>query len=296
MLDIRTPEMTYEAIAPNHGTFVVEPLDRGFGHTFGNSLRRVLLSSIEGIAVTAVRFDGVHHEFSSIPGVKEDVTDIILNLREVVFRLEGEADEIEVELLVNGPKIVTAGDIVCSADLEIVNPDFPIAELMEDGRLDIILTVARGRGYRLGEERDDSSSTIGVIPVDSNFSPIRRVRYEIGSARVGQRTDFDKLTLEVETNGAITPEQAVSDAAKVLSERLALQEFHRQPGGVRRGVDARCDDVYDVVAVDARAHPRLGHEARAMLGLSHQRGGHHLQRALLARAELLDRVDRAHSA
>ncbi len=222
MLDIRTPEMTYEAIAPNHGTFVVEPLDRGFGHTFGNSLRRVLLSSIEGIAVTAVRFDGVHHEFSSIPGVKEDVTDIILNLREVVFRLEGEADEIEVELLVNGPKIVTAGDIVCSADLEIVNPDLPIAELMEDGRLDIILTVARGRGYRLGEERDDSSSTIGVIPVDSNFSPIRRVRYEIGSARVGQRTDFDKLTLEVETNGAITPEQAVSDAAKVLSERLAL--------------------------------------------------------------------------
>jgi DNA-directed RNA polymerase subunit alpha len=222
LFEIPSPQKTYEEESQNRGVFHIEPLERGFGHTFGNSLRRVLLSSIAGVAVTAVRIDGVHHEFSSIPGVKEDVTDIILNLRELVFRLEGASDEVEVEIVVNGPRMVTAADIVCSADLEIVNPDLHIAELMDDGRLDMILTVSRGRGYRLGEEKDNQPTTIGVIPVDSNFSPVRRVRYEVSAARVGQRTDFDKLTLEVETNGAIDPQQALSDAAKVLSERLTL--------------------------------------------------------------------------
>lgn len=220
--EIPPPKKEYEEIAPNHGVFHIEPLERGFGHTFGNSLRRVLLSSISGVAVTAVRIDRVQHEFSSVPGVREDVTDIILNLRELVFRMEGDHDEIEAELIANGPRIVTAGDVSCPTGLEIVNPEFELAELMDDGRLDVILTVARGRGYRLAEERDDATTPIGTIPVDANFSPIRRVRYEVSSARVGQRTDFDKLSIQIETNGAVSPQQALSDAAKVLSERLAI--------------------------------------------------------------------------
>ena len=222
MLDTLSPRMDYQAVTDKLGLVEVEPLDRGFGHTFGNSLRRVLLSSLEGAAVTSVRVEGVQHEFSTVPGVKEDVTDVILNLRELVCRLHGEVGEIEVELSKVGPGPATAGDISAPADLEILNPELEIANLLPDSRLDMILTIARGRGYVPAEGNKGLGTTIGVIPVDSNFSPISRVRYEVSPARVGQRTDYDKLTLEIETDGSIEPRQALAEAAETLIGRLAI--------------------------------------------------------------------------
>jgi DNA-directed RNA polymerase subunit alpha len=214
--------MTYNEISGSLGTFEVEPLDRGFGHTFGNSLRRVLLSSLEGVAVTSIRIDGVQHEFSTIDGVREDVTDIILNLRGLVCRLHGEVGEIEVELVKQGPGVVTAADIVCPADLEILNPELEIANLNKGARLEMMLTIARGTGYIPAEQNKGSGTTIGVIPVDSAFSPVRRVRFDVGSARVGQRTDYDKLTLEIETNGSIDAREAIASAADTLIARLQM--------------------------------------------------------------------------
>jgi len=222
VLDIQTPRMTYEPVSATLGVFEVEPLDRGFGHTFGNSLRRVLLSSLEGAAVTSVRVEGVQHEFTPVEGVKEDVTDIILNLRNIVCVLHGEAGEIEVEISKVGPGQVTAADIAAPADLEILNPEAEIANLVAGARLDMILTIARGRGYVPAEGNKGAGMPIGVIPVDSNFSPVRRVRYEVSSARVGQRTDYDKLTLEIETDGSVEPRTALSSAAETLIKRLGL--------------------------------------------------------------------------
>jgi DNA-directed RNA polymerase subunit alpha len=214
--------MTYEPVSDTLGIFEVEPLDRGFGHTFGNSLRRVLLSSLEGAAVTSVRIEGVQHEFTAVPGVREDVTDIILALRGLVCRLHGEVAEIEVELSKSTAGPITAADISCPADLEILNPDLEIANLSANAKLEMVLTISRGRGYVLAEGNKGPNTVIGVIPVDSNFSPVRRVRYEVGSARVGQRTDYDKLILEVETDGSIDPRAAVAEAAETLIHRLAL--------------------------------------------------------------------------
>ena len=222
MLDIQTPRMSYEPESDVFGQIEVEPLDRGFGHTFGNSLRRVLLSSLEGAAVTSIKIDGVQHEFTTVKGVREDVTDIILNLRGLVCRLVCEADEIEVELSRQGPGVATAGDIACPSDLEILNPELAIANLEAGASLDMVLTIARGRGYVPAEQNKGPGSSIGVIPVDSNFSPVRRVRYEVGAARVGQRTDYDKLTLEVETDGSVDPRTAVAQASAILIERLAI--------------------------------------------------------------------------
>jgi DNA-directed RNA polymerase subunit alpha len=222
VLDIQSPRMTYDPVEDTFGAFEVEPLDRGFGHTFGNSLRRVLLSSLEGAAVTSVRIEGVQHEFSTIDGLREDVTDIILNLRELVCRLHGEVDEIEVELSATGEATVTAADITAPADLDILNPELELAHLLAGSRLDMILTIGRGRGYLPAEGRENGSPTIGVIPVDANFSPVRRVRFEVSPARVGQRTDFDKLRLEIETDGSIDPRTAMSQAAGQLIARLAL--------------------------------------------------------------------------
>ena len=222
MLDIQTPRMSYEPESDVFGQIEVEPLDRGFGHTFGNSLRRVLLSSLEGAAVTSIKINGVQHEFTTVKGVREDVTDIILNLRGLVCRLVGEADEIEVELSRQGPGVATAGDIACPSDLEILNPELEIANLEAGASLDMVLTIARGRGYVPAEQNKGPGSSIGVIPVDSNFSPVRRVRYEVGAARVGQRTDYDKLTLEVETDGSVDPRTAVAQASAILIERLAI--------------------------------------------------------------------------
>jgi DNA-directed RNA polymerase subunit alpha len=206
----------------NRGVFVIEPLDRGFGYTFGNSLRRVLLSSLEGAAVTSVKIEGVAHEFTTLPGVREDVTDIILNLKQLVCILHGESPEVEVRLTKRGEGVVTAADIEAPADLEILNPDLEIANLSSKGRLEITLTIGRGRGYVPAEGNRGQAHTIGVIPVDSMFSPINRVSYDVEAARVGQRTDYDKLILDVTTNGSIDPKDAIAEAAEILIRQLAI--------------------------------------------------------------------------
>ena len=222
MLDFATPHSTYEPVGENRGRFMVEPLARGFGYTFGNSLRRVLLSSLEGAAISAVKIVGVEHEFSTVPHVKEDVTDIILNLKKLVFVLHGEADEHEIQLLKEGPGTITAADIQLPANVEVMNAEAYIGSLEDGGRLDMQLTVSRGRGYASGDENKRPETILGVIPIDSIFSPVTRVAYSVEPARVGQRTDFDKLTLEVETNGSLDPRTAVSKAAALLREELAI--------------------------------------------------------------------------
>src|SRR5436190_1208252 len=199
-----------------------EQIVRGFGYTFGNSLRRVLLSSLEGAAVTSVKIEGVAHEFTTLPGVREDVTDIILNLKQLVCILHGESPEVEVRLTKRGEGIVTAADIEAPADLEILNPDLEIANLSSKGRLEITLTIGRGRGYVPAEGNRGQAHTIGVIPVVSMFSPIRRVAYDVESARVGQRTDYDKLILDVTTNGSIDPKDAIAEGAEILIRQLAI--------------------------------------------------------------------------
>jgi DNA-directed RNA polymerase subunit alpha len=221
MLEI-IPKITSEDADDTVGTFVVEPLDRGFGFTFGNSLRRVLLSSLEGAAVTSVKIEGVAHEFTSVPGVREDVIDIILNLKNLICRLHGESGEVEVQVQKDGPGIVKASDIEAPADLEILNPDLVICHLAEGARFEMTLTIARGRGYVQAEGNKGPETTIGVIPVDSIFSPVRRVSYDVDAARVGQRTDFDKLKLEITTDGSMTPKDAVKDAAELLIRYLSI--------------------------------------------------------------------------
>jgi DNA-directed RNA polymerase subunit alpha len=220
--DFQVPKITHEEVDANHGVFVIEPLDRGFGYTFGNSLRRVLLSSLEGAAVTSVKIEGVAHEFTTLPGVREDVTDIILNLKNLICRLHGESPEIEVHIAKRGSGPVTAADIEAPADLEILNPDLEIAHLSDRARLEITLTIGRGRGYVPAELNRGPQHTIGVIPVDSIFSPVRRVSYDVEAARVGQRTDYDKLRMDVTTDGSIDPREAIAQAAEILIRQLMI--------------------------------------------------------------------------
>ena len=222
MLQFQMPTVTREPLANNRARFVVEPLDRGFGHTFGNALRRVLLSTIEGAAVSSVKIEGVAHEFSTLPGVKEDVTDIILNLKGLVCRLHGDLDEVLVRLVKTKPGKVVAADIDVPAELEILNPDHQIATLADGGSVEMTLTIRRGTGYVTAEGNKTPETTIGVIPIDSIFTPIKRVAYTIESARVGQRTDYDKLVLDVTTNGSIMPEEALRQAAEILVDRLSI--------------------------------------------------------------------------
>jgi DNA-directed RNA polymerase subunit alpha len=220
--DFQVPRISAESGDDTQGTFTVEPLDKGFGYTFGNSLRRVLLSSLGGAAITSVRIEGVAHEFSTVPGVKEDVTDIVLNLKEIVVRMHTDADEIEAPLVVTGPGDVKAKDIDLPSGVEILNPEAPIATLEKKTKLEIYLTIGRGRGYSPAEENKTEEQPIGVIPIDSIFSPIRRASYAVDSARVGQRTDFDKLTLELETDGSIEPSAALREASEILIKSLAI--------------------------------------------------------------------------
>jgi DNA-directed RNA polymerase subunit alpha len=222
LMDFQVPRITHEEVTEERGLFVIEPLDRGFGYTFGNSLRRVLLSSLEGAAVTSVKIEGVAHEFTTLKGVREDVTDIILNLKSLTCLLHGESPEIEVRLEKKGPGVVKASDIEAPADLEILNPDLEIANLSDKGRLEVTLTIGRGRGYVPAEMNRGPEHTIGVIPVDSIFSPVRRVSYEVEAARVGQRTDYDKLTLDVTTDGSVAPRDAIAEAAEILIRQLAI--------------------------------------------------------------------------
>jgi DNA-directed RNA polymerase subunit alpha len=222
MIEFQTPQISAESVEDNRGTFTIEPLDRGFGYTFGNSLRRVLLSSLAGAAVTSARIEGVAHEFSTIPGVKEDVTDIVLNLKEIVCRVHSDAAEIEVPLVATGPGEVTASDIDLPAGVEVLNPGAHVATLEKKNKLEMYLTIGHGRGYSPAEDNKSPDQPIGVIPIDSIFSPVKRVAYQVEAARVGQRTDYDKLTLDVETDGSLDPHAALREAAEILIKYLAI--------------------------------------------------------------------------
>ena len=204
-----------------YGKFVIEPLERGFGHTLGNSLRRVLLSSLPGVAVSSVHIDGVQHEFSTVPGVKEDVTEIILNLKSLACTMYCDGPK-TVTIDAQGPCEVTAASIKADDEVEIINPDMHIATLNEDAHLQMQLTLEKGRGYVSADKNKNPNMPIGVIPMDSIFTPIRKVNYTVEDTRVGQITDYDKLTLEIWTNGTLKPEEAISGAAKILSEHLNL--------------------------------------------------------------------------
>ncbi|MGB4058112.1 MAG: DNA-directed RNA polymerase subunit alpha [Alphaproteobacteria bacterium] len=207
--------------APNTGKVVAEPLERGFGLTLGNALRRILLSSLQGAAVTAVQIDGVLHEFSSIEGVREDVTDIILNVKALAVRMHAEGPK-KMRLSAVGPCEVTAAQIEAGADIEIMNPDLVICTLDKGAKLNMEMTVNTGKGYRPASQNRPEEAPVGLIPVDSVFSPVRKVTYEVEDTRVGQITDYDKLTLQVETNGVITPEDSVAYAARILQDQLQV--------------------------------------------------------------------------
>ncbi len=221
MLEIERPKIECLDSKEDYGKFVVEPLERGYGTTLGNSLRRILLSSLPGSAVTSVKIDGVLHEFTNIPGVVEDVTDIILNLKSLAIKLyTDDARVVTIEAEGEGP--VTAADIKTDADVEILNPELQIATLSGEKKLLMELTVEKGRGYRSADKNKKDGDAIGVIPVDSLFNPVVRVNFDVSDIRVGQITDYDKLTLEVWTDGTIAPEEAISSSAKILNDHLKL--------------------------------------------------------------------------
>ena len=216
---------------------VAEPLERGFGLTLGNALRRVLLSSLQGAAVTSMHVDGVLHEFSSIPGVREDLTDVVLNVKSIALRMYGDGPK-RMRLRSEGPGEVTAGQIETGHDIEVMNPDLVICTLDDGARIDMELSVETGKGYIPGSQNRPEDAPIGLIPVDAMFSPVRKVSYKVENTRVGQVTDYDKLTMEIETNGAVTPEDSVALAARILQEQLqlfinfdepAVREYEDQP-------------------------------------------------------------------
>lgn len=224
MLEMEKPriERVEQDLTSNYGKFVIEPLERGYGTTLGNALRRVLLSSLPGAAVTSIKIDGVLHEFSTIPGVLEDTTEMILNIKQMVLRYEGTERKI-IRLEKEGKQDVRAGDIEPDAEVEILNPDLHIASLDEDGKLEIEMTVERGRGYVSADQQPyKSEEVVGLLPIDSIYTPVTKVNYMVDNARVGKRTDFDKLVLEVWTNGSIKPEEAISLSAQILIQYLNL--------------------------------------------------------------------------
>ena len=216
------PDKVQVDSTPSYGKFVCEPLERGFGITIGNSLRRIILSSLHGAAIVSVKFDTVMHEFSVIPGVLEDVSEIILNLKEVRLKVS-DAEERTVSIEANGEGMVTAADIISEdGRVEVLNPEQHIATLTDDSELRMTMTVKLGKGYSLAEANKDEGAPVGTIPIDAVFSPVKRVNYVVGNARVGQRTDYDKLTLEVWTDGSISPEDSVAYAAKIFKEQMTI--------------------------------------------------------------------------
>ncbi len=223
MIDIEKPKIEIAEISEDcrYGKFICEPLERGYGTTFGNSLRRMLLSSLEGAAITSIRIDGVLHEFSTIPGVRDDVTNIVLNLKQLCLKMQGDESK-TIRIDVQGEREVTGADVICDADIEVLNPDLHIATLNENGSLRIEMTVERGRGYVSSDKNKKPDDVIGVIPIDSIFSPVQRVNYTVQDTRVGNVTDYDKLILEVWTDGSLRPEEAVSKAAGILVMHLKL--------------------------------------------------------------------------
>ncbi len=222
-------EVDTKTLTPTYGKFVGEPFERGFGLTIGNSLRRILLSSLQGAAITAVRIKGVLHEFSTVPGVREDVTDMVLNLKEVRLKLhDGTQETARIEA--KGEGEITAGSIQAGPNVEILNPEHHIAALSKEGKLDAELSIRTGRGYVPAERNKEETDPIGTIPIDAIFSPVRKVNYTVTNARVGQRTDYDRLTMEVWTDGSVRPDDAVAYAARILQDQLAVfVTFEEQP-------------------------------------------------------------------
>jgi DNA-directed RNA polymerase subunit alpha len=214
-------EAEKETLTPFYGKFTAEPFERGFGITIGNSLRRILLSSLQGAAITSVKIDGVLHEFSTVPGVKEDATEIILNLKEVRLKLHTEGPK-TIRVKADGPRDLKAGDILTSDAVEILNPDHHLATLTRDAKLSMEMVVKTGRGYVPAERNKEENQPIGTLPIDAIFSPIRKVNYTVTNARVGQITDYDKLTLELWTDGSLNPEEAMAYAAKILKDQLSI--------------------------------------------------------------------------
>ena len=223
MMEMEKPSVEIVEISDDntYGKFTVEPLERGYGITLGNSLRRIMLSSLPGAAVTSVKIDGVLHEFSTIPGVKEDVTEIFLNLKGLSIRMHGNESKM-IRIEAKGEGVITAGDIIADADVEILNPEMHIATLDEDGAITMEINVSKGRGYVPAENTKTPGMPIGVIPVDSIFTPVTKVNYYVEDTRVGQVTDFDRLIIEVFTDGSIMPDEATSLAAKIMNEHLNL--------------------------------------------------------------------------
>ncbi len=227
MSEFIRPQVTVEPVNDTLARFIVEPLERGYGSTLGNSIRRVLLSSLNGAAVTAIQIEGVQHEFTAADGIVEDVTDIVLNIKSLVFKTMATIDEAVATISVKGPCVVTGADIQVPAELELVNPDQKIATIADGGSLDMSMRIGTGRGYVSSERNKRPEDPIGIIHTDSLFSPVKRCAMEVEDTRRGQRTDYDKLVLEVETNGSITPTQAVCNAAVIITQHmdafLALQ-------------------------------------------------------------------------
>ncbi len=223
MIEIEKPKIEIVEVNEDntYGKFVVEPLERGYGTTLGNSLRRVLLSSLPGAAVSSINIQGVLHEFSTVPGVLEDVPEIILNIKDIAAKIYSD-EPVTLRLEAKGPKVVTAGDIITGPDVEILNKDLYIATINEDGELYMEMEMIKGRGYNVAERNKREGQPVGVIPVDSSFTPVKKVNFLVENTRVGQITDYDKLTLEVWTDGTLTPEEATSLGAKILTEHLNL--------------------------------------------------------------------------
>ncbi len=237
VLEMQKPHVVVDKLEDSYGRFIVEPLERGLGHTLGNSMRRVLLSSIPGAAITSVRIEGVVHEFTTIEGVKEDTMDIILNLKSVILKVEGEGSH-ALYLDVTGPKTVTAGDIQVPAEVEIINPDLKICTLNGKGKLKAEMVARKGRGYVAAEQMGGYREVAGTIPLDAMFSPVVRVSYQVENTRVGQRTDYDRLILDVHTDGSISAQEALVKAAQVLSGHVAIfsslaeEEGMAEEGGI----------------------------------------------------------------
>ena len=221
MIEFEKPNITKVDESTNYGKFVVEPLERGYGTTLGNSLRRILLSSLPGAAVSSIQIDGVLHEFSTIDGVLEDVTQIILNIKKLALKMNTDEDK-NIEIDVNGPAKVTAADIVADPDVEVLNPEQYICTVADGGHFHVRMTGKKGRGYVAADQNKSDDMPIGVLPIDSIFTPISRVNYQVESTRVGRRNDFDKLTLDVWTTGSISPREAISLAAKIMTEHLDI--------------------------------------------------------------------------
>jgi DNA-directed RNA polymerase subunit alpha len=245
LLGIQKPQIKVLDLTDTEGAFTIEPLERGLGHTLGNIMRRIMLSSIPGAAVTSVRITGVQHEYSAMEGVREDTIEIILNIKELVVRLDSD-EPVRLKLKTNKSGKVTAGDIDAPSSVEVINSDHLIATLNKKGKLEMELVVEKGRGYAFAEENEKEGDPIGVIPVDSVFSPVSNVTFRVENTRVGQRTDFDKLTLVVKTDGSIKPDEAVSIGARILIEHINLLANLREEAGI--------GEVFE----PSEAHPAAG--------------------------------------